>query len=131
MKTFVLMLVLAASTSAAEKPGPLKFFYCIHAERNCKQTTAQVPVVSGNAATVARRALATKDNFIGFVDAQDTTLQFYTKETDSILVDIPVPDSKGSYSARLSRNQALKLIEGLSPPLSRYRSELKLTFAKW
>ncbi len=31
----------------------------------------------------------------------------------------------------LKREQALKLIDGLSPPLARYRDELKLKFAKW
>jgi hypothetical protein len=132
MKIFALLLSLLVSTAAAaEKTGNLKFFYCIHSDGSCKETTTQVPVVSGNATSVAKRALSKKGDFIGFVDAHDTTLQFYTKETDSILVDMPVPDERGSYSASLKRDQALKLIEGLSPPLARYRDELKLKFAKW
>ena len=134
MKILVLLWTLALSASAvaaADGASGLRFFYCIRAEHACNETAAEVPVASGNANAVAKRALSTKDDFVGFVDAAETTLQFYVEEVDSILVDMPVPDRKGSYAGHLDRAQALKLIAQLSPPLTRYRSKLKLSFAKW
>jgi hypothetical protein len=131
MKILVLILATAVAVSAAETKGGLRFFYCIHAERSCKETAPPVPVAAGNAMKVARRALATKDDFVGFTDAHDTTLQFYAETADSTLVDLPAPELKGSYDTHVSRAQALKLIDGLSPPLARYRAELKLKFVKW
>ena|ERR1700709_1481573 len=136
MKIHVLLLSALVTASvaplaAAEAPGNLSFFYCIHAERSCKETTGPAPVRSGNAMAVARRALPTKDDFIGFTDAHDTTLQFYAEGGDSILVDMPDPKLQGSYTMHVTRDQALKLIDKLSPPLVRYRSDLKLKFAKW
>ena len=130
----LLLLLLSISLSAAEAAadtGDLRVFYCIHSERSCKDTAEEVLVSSGDALLLARRALSTKDDFVGFVDGHQTTLQFYVKDTDSILVDMPIPQLKGSYAAHLNRAQALKLIAHLSPPLLRYRSELKLRFAKW
>jgi hypothetical protein len=132
MKIFVLLLsIIVPASTAAENTSSLRFFYCIHAEHSCKDTAGEVPVISGNATSVARRALSTKDDFIGFTDADQTTLQFYAEDADSILVDMPMPKLKGSYATHLNRAQALKLIASLSSPLSRYRSDLKLKFMKW
>src|SRR5436305_11770061 len=107
MKLCVLLLSSLLSAAAADTTGNLSFFYCIHAERSCKETTEPAPVRSGNAMAVARRALPTKDDFIGFTDAQDTTLQFYAEGRDSILVDMPDPKLKGSYTTHMTRDQAL------------------------
>jgi len=132
MRLFLLLvsIIFAASAAAAETSG-LRLFYCIHSERPCKETTEEIPVGTGDAAVLARRALSTKDDFVGFTDTHRTTLQFYVEDTDSILVDMPMPQLKGSYAIHVNRAQALKLIAGLSPPLSRYRSSPKLQFAKW
>jgi hypothetical protein len=131
LRLVLLLSLLVVAGVAAKDAGGMKFFYCIHSERPCKETTPPVPVVSNKAMEVTRRALATKDDFVGFVDSHDTTLQFKAEGGDSILVDLPVPKENGSYDTRLSQAQALKLIGSLSPPLARYRSELKLKFAKW
>jgi len=126
----LLAIVLSTPATAAGNDG-LLLFYCVHAERSCKETPRDVPVSGDNAMDVARRALVAKDDFVGFTDAHDTTLQFYVEAPDSILVDMPIPRMKGSYSAHIDRARALKLIARLSPPLSRYRTTLKLKFARW
>jgi hypothetical protein len=123
-------VTIAASAAAAETKG-LRAFYCIHSERPCNETSEDIPVSAGDALVLARRALSTKDDFVGFTDADGTTLQFYVEEVDSILVDMPVPQQQGSWSTHVDRARALKLIAGLGPPLSRYRSSLKLQFEKW
>lgn len=132
MKLILLLLsfIFTLAASAAETSG-LRLFYCIHSERPCKDTAEQVQVSRGDALLLARRALSRKDDFVGFTDPHETTLQFYVEDTDSILVDMPMPQLRGSYATHLNRAQALRLIAGLSSPLSRYRSDLKLTFAKW
>jgi hypothetical protein len=132
MRLFLLLvsITFAASPAVAEMSG-LRLFYCIHSERPCKETAEEIPFGAGDASVLARRVLSTKDDFVGFTDAHQTTLQFYVEDTDSILVDMPMPQLKGSYATHVHRAQALKLIAGLSPPLSRYRSSLKLQFAKW
>src|SRR4029077_18680448 len=125
-------LALGVAIPASAAPdGHLKFFYCVQAERPCKETTPEVPVSAGHPMEVARRAFVKSGDFIGFTDAQDVTLQFKLEEGDSVLVDLPDPKREGSSQAHLKRAQALKLIDALSPPLARYRDELKLKFAKW
>jgi hypothetical protein len=132
MKLSVLLFsIIFSAAAAAEATGGLRFFYCIHTEHSCDVTAGDVPVKAGNASFVARRALSRKDDFVGFRDAHDTILQFYVDGTDSILVDMPMPNLKGSYGTHMNRAQALKLIARLSPPLSRYRADLKLEFVKW
>jgi hypothetical protein len=132
MRLFLVLLFVtfSAAASAAETDG-LRLFYCIHSERPCKETTQPISVSRGDALSLARKAPLAKDDFVGFIDAHDTTLQFYVERTDSILVDMPMPQLKGSYATHLNRAQALKHIAALSSPFSRYRSELKLKFAKW
>ena len=132
MRFILALLAITLSTAAAAAdPSGLRLFYCIHSERPCKDTAAPIPVISRDALTAARRALSSKDDFVGFVDAHETTLQFYVEDADSILVDMPMPKLNGSYAIHLNRAQTLDLIARLSSPLGRYRSELKLKFAKW
>jgi len=132
MQIFMFLLAMGfAFAATAEDAGGLSYFYCIHAEQSCKVTAGEVPVKNGNASLVARRVLSTKDDFVGFVDARQTTLQFFVEDIDSILVDMPFPKQKGSFSTHMNRAQALSLIGRLSPPLARYRTELKLEFGKW
>jgi hypothetical protein len=127
---FLSLIVLSALTAAQDMRG-LRLFYCIHAEGTCMDPSAPVRLDATKALAIARKALAAKDDYVGFVDADETTLQFYVESPDSVLIDMPVPEKKGSFGVRTSRAEALKIVGRLSPPLSRYRSELKMEFAKW
>jgi len=132
MRFFLLPLCISFSIVAmAADSSDLRVFYCIHSERACTETAKDIPASRGDALLLARRALSTKDDFVGFTDPHQTTLQFYVEDPDSILVDMPMPQMKGSYATHVNRAQALKLIAALSSPLSRYRSELQLKFVKW
>jgi hypothetical protein len=127
----LLSLIICAATAAADEPSNLQMFFCIHAEHNCVDPSAAVTSNRVKALSVAEKALSSEDDFVGFVDADQTTLQFYVDGTDTILVDMPAPERKGSYQIHTNRAKALQIIGRLSPPLSRYRSELNLEFAKW
>jgi hypothetical protein len=132
MKFIVLLLLSTFSAAvAADDPSTLRLFYCVHAEQSCVDPSVAVAANSERILGVAGRALSSKDDFVGFIDADDTTLQFYVEGADFILVDMPMPEQKGSYSTHLSRAKALAIIGGLSAPFARYRSELNLEFAKW
>ena len=126
----LLLFISAVSTSAGDT-GSLQLFYCIHSERNCVDPSAAIPSNRAKALAVAEKALSSKDDFVGFTDVHETTLQFYVDGADSIWVDMPVPERKGSYGVHTNRAKALQIISRLSPPLSRYRSELHLEFKEW
>jgi hypothetical protein len=131
---FILLLALLmvlSGTAAAADPGGLRLYYCIRAEQDCVAPSAPVPTETKMSMAIAGRALATKDDFVGFTDKDETTLQFYVEGPDSILVDMPEPEKKGSYQTHTDRGRALQIISRLSPPLSRYRTDLKMEFSKW
>jgi hypothetical protein len=127
----LLSLIVCAVSAAADATSGLQMFYCIHAEHNCVNPSAPIPSNRAMALAVAERAFSSKNGFVGFVDADEITLQFYVDGTDSVWVDMPVAEQKGSYGIHTNRAGALQIIGRLSPPLSGYRSELNLVFAKW
>ena len=127
----LLLLSISAVSTSAGDTGSLQLFYCIHSEHNCVDPSAAIPSNNENALAVAEKALSSKDDFVGFTDVHETTLQFYVDGADSVWVDMPVPERKGSYGVHTNRAKALQIISRLSPPLSRYRSELHLEFKEW
>jgi len=127
----LLLLSISAVSTSAGDTGSLQLFYCIHSEHNCVDPSAAIPSNNENALAVAEKALSSKDDFVGFTDVHETTLQFYVDGADSIWVDMPVPERKGSYGVHTNRAKALQIISRLSPPLSRYQSELHLEFKEW
>jgi hypothetical protein len=127
----LLSLLFVAVSASADEKGNLQLFYCIHSEHNCVSPSAAVPSSPAKALAVAERALSTEDDFVGFTDVHETTLQFYVDGADSVWVDMPMPERKGSYGMHTNRAKALQIIGRLSPPLSRYRSELHLEFKEW
>ena len=127
----LLLLSIVAVSTSADDTGNLQLFYCIHSEQNCVSPSAAVPFNHAKALAVAEKALSSKDDFVGFTDVHETTLQFYVDGADSVWVDMPVPERKGSYGVHTNRAKALQIISRVSPPLSRYRSELHLEFKEW
>jgi len=127
----LLLLSISAVSTSAGDTGSLQLFYCIHSEHNCVDPSAAIPSNNENALAVAEKALSSKDDFVGFTDVHETTLQFYVDGADSVWVDMPVPERKGSYGVHTNRAKALQIISRVSPPLSRYRSELHLEFKEW
>ena len=127
----LLLLSISAVSTSAGDTGSLQLFYCIHSERNCVDPSAAIPSNRAKALAVAEKALSSKDDFVGFTDVHETTLQFYVDGADSVWVDMPVPERKGSYGVHTNRAKALQIISRVSPPLSRYRSELHLEFKEW
>lgn len=70
------------------------------------------------------------DNFLGVIDARDTTLQFMVGKDRSITVDIPDVERQGSYSKTSSLSDCLELVRGLTENIS--AAEISgLTFNSW
>lgn len=120
----------SASGHAAE--GTLKVFYCIYEDDQCVDASMPIEVELGQLRKLAELVLtSTKGNFIGFIDENDVTLQFYLDRPDRIHVEIPVPSRRGSYAATFDRRRSLEIIEHVSSPLARYERELRLEFESW
>jgi hypothetical protein len=72
-----LLLISAAAPASAENKNTLRLFYCVHAEQRCANPDDALPTTPAKTAAIARKSLSTQEDFVGFIDASDTTLQFF------------------------------------------------------
>jgi hypothetical protein len=70
------------------------------------------------------------ENFLGIVDKNDRTLQFIVNSDYSLDADIPIPDQKGSYTKRLSLEEAIKIVQKQTEYIQLDAIE-GITFMKW
>lgn len=70
------------------------------------------------------------ENFLGIVDKNDRTLQFIVNSDHSLDADIPIPDQKGSYTKRLSLEEAIKIVQKQTEYIQLDEIE-GMTFMKW
>jgi len=81
-------------------------------------------------------------NFIGLIDEQDRTIQFYFEEgipenvddarhLKTVLMDFPQPDKKGSYARKVMIGEVRDLIEQAFQVGADYRQFGRLTFVPW
>lgn len=70
------------------------------------------------------------ENFLGIVDKNDRTLQFIVNSDHSLDADIPIPDQKGSYTKRLSLEEAIKIVQKQTEYIQLDEIE-GMTFIKW
>ena len=120
----------APNASATDSPYA-RVFYCVYQADDC--ISGDTPVALDRDATLAlvERVLAREDNFIGFVDEADTTLQFYVDEAGKIWVEIPDVAERGSHGRHIDPTAVRSTIGDLSTPLSKYRERLGLEFRAW
>jgi hypothetical protein len=132
MKYFLLLSALFfAGQMSAKDATNIQVFYCIHAETDCSVSGKPTLMAAEKIWRLAQRAMVAKDDFFGFVDNHDVTVQFMMEGPDVVLVDMPVPAQKGSYQTRVNHDTALALIKRMKAPLDSYKSTLQLKFAKW
>jgi hypothetical protein len=119
-----------ASVDADERK--LKVYYCMYEEQQCVEPSANFEVALDDIPKLARVVLSeTEGNFIGFIDADDTTLQFIVSAKGRMDIDFPVAASKGSCQREVDTERAMQVIDTLVAPLLRYKSELDLEFVRW
>lgn len=81
-------------------------------------------------------------NFFGLIDDQGNTIQFYfddgipdhiedARHLAIVLMDFPIPERKGSFSARVTIGEVHSLIEKAFKEGADYRKFGKVNFASW
>jgi hypothetical protein len=107
----------------------LKAYYCMYEEQQC---TDKFEIEAKHIAHLARVVLSdTEGNFLGFVDADGTALQFIVIAKDRVGIDLPVPAAEASYQREVDVEGALKIIDTLTAPLLAYKSKLDLELREW
>jgi len=76
-----------------------KVFYCAYQTDESVETPS--PINPKELPDLLKRITNNKENFIGFVDEQETTLQFYINGDNDITVDIPDTKKNGSYTKEI------------------------------
>jgi hypothetical protein len=125
------LLFALAAASCATAPGDYKVFYCVHQKKECVSPDHPVSMPRDTAVSLMKTAATEKGAFLGFTDSKDVTLQLYTEQPHRIWVEIPAPEKKGSYGARLTEEKALALIRDLSGDLELQKAALGLKFQAW
>ena len=72
-----------------------------------------------------------KNNFIGLIDADGTTLQFFVDAINEIWMEIPAPSEKGSYGKQIKEAEMRSIIRNLEAPYLTYKKTLNLNFLAW
>lgn len=67
--------------------------------------------------TMMDEVLVHPHNFVGLIDADGETLQFYVNDDLSVLIDFIVKDRQGSLQVDATLAQCLALITGTGPSL--------------
>ena len=66
-----------------------------------------------SAISMALQVLREPNDFIGFVDAYGTTIQFYCDDSGEIWVEIPYPSEHGSYGKHISLEEVEYFVQEL------------------
>ena len=105
------------------------FYYC---ETTGKEIPANNPVFlnKAHAVEIALQVLRESEGFIGFVDRNNTTLQFCGDDSGNVWMEIPVPEKQGSYGKYIELTQIPSAIQSLSETFD-YELIPGLEFRKW
>lgn len=108
----------------------MQAFYCCYATG--KQVPAQTPLTipSDEYLSLAQRVLQKKGDFLGFIDAQDRTIQMMLEVNGGIVLDVPVPAQEGSYVKVIARDALDDFLLQLPTNFSELVIE-DFAFAKW
>lgn len=108
-----------------------KVFYSIYQMDKEVPSNQAAPIAKGKITTLLNNVSKGEKNFIGFIDNDDVTIQFYVDTLDKIWIEIPFPSEKGSYGKHVSVSEMHQIVSTLSPPYHQYKSKLNLHFEAW
>ncbi len=115
--------------------GPYKgcrsLFYCTYQNNESIESCNTIRVNDEEFHRITSNIIGHEKNFIGFVDDENTTLQFYVEPTDKVWIEIPETKENGSYGAYISNNQMQSIFRNLGQPYCNYKNELQLKFQAW
>ena len=128
MRALVLVvgLLMAASSFAYEN-----VFYCTYQNQTCVDSSAEMSATEEEVSKLVELVGAGQENFLGFVDSDGTTIQFFADDVDDILVEIPDVEKKGSYGKKINQSEMRSIVKDLAPPYLNYIKSLDLKLKSW
>ena len=103
-------------------------FYCTYQNDEYVESSDPVSIEKDRMVELLERVGAVEKNFIGFIDEDGTSLQFYVDAINDICVEIPTPSEKSSYSKQISEAEMQSIVKNLGTPYISYKSSLNLKF---
>ena len=91
----------------------LKAFYCCYSTGDNVLGSEAIPIDRESALGIAQSVLRETKDFVGFVDANGTTLQFMVKDSGLVWMEVPVPEEDGCYGKMVSWSVAESVIGSL------------------
>lgn len=108
----------------------MQAFYCCYSTEEQVPANAPVPVTRDESVALAQRVLLGRDDFLGFVDNADRTVQMILEVNGGVVLDVPVPDLSGSYTKVIAREALADFIRHLPTDFSQLEMG-DFAFAKW
>ncbi len=108
----------------------IRVFYHIH-KGPCVDADQAVPLPLAAIVALAGDVASHDENFIGFIDAADTTLQIAPQGNGRFHIEMPVPARRGSLAMMADRATYDAVIAELQAPLAVYAQTLPLDFQAW
>ena len=108
----------------------LKVFYCCYSTGDDVSGAEARTIDRESALGIAQSMLQEPRDYVGFVDASDTTLQFMVEDSGLIWMEVPVPEEGGSYGKTVSLNEAESVIASL-PAAFNKNCVAGLKFQRW
>lgn len=107
----------------------MRAFYCIYQEDLNIDANNLIDLNRNQINKLIEKIILRQGNFIGFIDDENTTIQFVFEGKNTVLIDIPLLDKCGSFSKTISVQQIKKIITELKAPYKLYIDYLKMEFS--
>lgn len=108
-----------------------KVFYCIYQSDRNVDSNQPVPISKEEMVETLELVGGCEKNYIGFIDSDNVTLQFYVDEINKIWIEIPVVEDQGSYGKHISEKEMIDIVNTLESSFLIYKSKLNLELRKW
>lgn len=108
----------------------MQAFYCCYSTGEQVSARTPVPISPDESIALAQRILLEKDDFLGFIDEADQTVQMVLEVNGGILLDVPVPAQSGSYVKVIAHAALEDFIRNLPTDFTQLEMA-DFAFAKW
>lgn len=109
----------------------IKVFYCIYQNKKAVDHDEPISVMGIEIPELIEEVTSMKENFIGFVDKDETSLQFFIDDLDEIWMEIPIPAEKCSYGTYIDRKSMQEIVQNLKAPFIDYKEKFNLDPQPW
>lgn len=127
--SFIIAIKLGLLSSQAHSYE--KVFYTVYQTQDSVKSSHPARIPKHKVTQLLKDVSLGKKNFIGFVDDDNTTIQFYVDAIGKIWVEIPFPNKQGSYGKHITTDEMHEIVSTLSPPYMLYKTKLNLHFEAW